>query len=95
MGGIGLLWLWSLGMVMLESLAGQQFPQDQRFPLVEYVWPRWQAGDIARNWGVLLGLRGILSLLPLIALWGWGVWRLLPWAERWRIAVHGVPGGNR
>ncbi|MDW8184270.1 MAG: glycosyltransferase family 2 protein [Anaerolineae bacterium] len=93
-GGIGLLWLWSLGMVMLESLAGQQFPQYQRFPLVEYVWPRWQAGDIARNWGVLLGLRGIPSLLPLMALWGWGLWRLLPRAERWRIAVHRIPGGN-
>lgn len=75
--GIGLmamLGLWSLGMVVLESLAGQQFPQYQRFPLVEYVWPRWQAGDIARNWGMLLGLRGLSSLLPLGTLWGLGLW---------------------
>ena len=74
--GIGLvavLGLWSFGMVVLESLAGQQFPQYQRFPLVEYVWPRWQAGDIARNWGMLLGLRGPSSLLPLGTLWGLGL----------------------
>jgi len=75
--GIVLLGLWSFGMVMLESLAGQQFPQYQRFPLMEYVWPRWQAGDIARNWGILLGWQGVPSLIPLVALWSWGLWRLL------------------
>ncbi len=91
---VGLLGLWSLGMVMLESLAGQQFPQYQRFPLVEYVWPRWQAGDIARNWGMWLGLRGIPSLIPLLVLWGGGLWRLLPDAEWRRVAVPRILGGE-
>ncbi len=89
---IALLLLWSLGMVLLESLAGQQFPQGQRFPLVEYVWPRWRAGDIARNWGVLLGLGGIPSLLPLIAGWGLGLWRLFPAGRARWAAVREAPG---
>ncbi len=92
---IALLLLWSLGMVLLESLAGQQFPQGQRFPLLEYVWPRWQAGDIARNWGILLGLGGIPSVLPLIAGWGLGFWRLFPpGGARWA-AVREAPGEGR
>lgn len=92
--GLGLLGAWSFAMVGLESLAGQQFPQHQRFPLVEYVMPRWLAGDIARNWGLLLGLHGSASLIPLLMLWGWGLWRWVPRAKRWSPAEDRALGGS-
>ncbi len=51
------------------TLAGQAFPSDAiRNPLVEYAWPNWLAGDVARNFGTLAGLRGAASLIPLGAL---------------------------
>ena len=37
-------------------------------PLVEYSWPHIAAGDVARNWGMIAGLRGGWSLLPLAVL---------------------------
>jgi len=50
------------------TLAEQAFPSDAlRNPLVEYAWPNWQAGNIARNLGMFLHLPGIVSLLPLLA----------------------------
>lgn len=90
--GMGLLWrqpwrraavilvlLWSLIAVWGLTLAEQAFPPDTIFrPFVEFVWPNWAMGNIARNWGTLLGLQGISSLVPLIvslvailALYGW------------------------
>jgi hypothetical protein len=61
-----LLAVWSLVAVWGLALADQAFPSDVlRNPLVEYALPNWRAGNIARNWGMLLHLPGILSLLPL------------------------------
>lgn len=59
-----------------ETWAGQLFPPD--FPRTTW-WdvtvPQWQRGNIARNVGMALGLRGAASLLPLIVLLTvlWGV----------------------
>jgi hypothetical protein len=33
---------------------------------MEYAWPNWQTGNIARNMGMFLHLPGIISLLPLL-----------------------------
>lgn len=60
-------------------LAGQQFPeQTWTAPWIEYAWPRLRDGDLARNAGMLLGLRGWWSLLPLwlasallVTAWWW------------------------
>jgi hypothetical protein len=61
------LFVWSLVATWGLTLAGQAFPSDTlRNPLVEYAWPNWQAGNIARNMGMFLHLPGILSLLPLL-----------------------------
>jgi hypothetical protein len=60
--------VWSLVATWGLTLAGQAFPSDAiRNPLVEYALPRWLAGDIARNLGAVLGLSGLWSLLPWIA----------------------------
>lgn len=62
------------------TLAEQAFPSDAiRNPLVEYAWPNWLAGNIARNVGTILGFNGVWSLLPLLlslTLIGVGWWLL-------------------
>ncbi|MDY7080231.1 MAG: hypothetical protein SXV54_25395 [Chloroflexota bacterium] len=60
---------WSLIATWGLTLAGQAFPPDTlRNPLVEYAWPNWQMGNIARNLGMFLHLPGIVSLLPLLVI---------------------------
>ncbi len=52
---------WSL------TVGGQYYaPDDVMNPLIDYSWAHIAAGDVARNVGMLLGLRGGWSLLPLI-----------------------------
>jgi hypothetical protein len=75
---IVVLFGWSLIATWGLALAGQAFPSDSlRNPLVEYAWPNWLAGNIARNWGTILGFRGLWSLVPLavsVALIGVSRW---------------------
>jgi len=61
----GLLAVYSFVLVWIETLGGQSFPQFQANPLFEYSLPRWFAGDIARNVGMIFGLRGWASIAPL------------------------------
>lgn len=64
-----LLFAWSLVATWGLTLAEQAFPPDTLSnPLVEYAWPNWQEGDIARNLGMFLHLSGIVSLLPLLVI---------------------------
>jgi hypothetical protein len=78
----GLLFVWSFVATWGLTLAEQAFPPGADLnpnPLVDYAWPNWLAGNIARNTGTLLHLRGPLSLVPLfvgmaILLFAW--WRL-------------------
>jgi hypothetical protein len=61
------LFAWSLIATWGLTLAERAFPPETlRNPLVEYAWPNWQTGNIARNLGMFLHLPGILSLLPLL-----------------------------
>jgi len=61
------LFAWSLIATWGLTLAEQAFPPDTlRNPLVEYAWPNWQMGNIARNLGMFLHLPGVISLLPLL-----------------------------
>jgi hypothetical protein len=81
---------WSLIATWGLTLAEQAFPPDTlRNPLVEYAWPNWQAGNIARNLGMFLHLPGLASLIPLlvgvaallVALWFLSRRGLVPMAE--------------
>lgn len=56
---------WSLFAVWAESIGGQAFPDYTPNPLFDLSLPRLADGDIARNLGMLLGLPGWASLLPL------------------------------
>ena len=72
LGIASLLAVWSL------RLSGQLFPADRfRRPLLDYAWPHLRDGDVARNAGMLLGLHGWWSILPLLLLCGvlTAVWR--------------------
>jgi MFS family permease len=61
------LFAWSLIATWGLTLAEQAFPPEAlRNPLLEYAWPNWQTGNIARNLGMFLHLPGVLSLVPLL-----------------------------
>jgi hypothetical protein len=94
-GRAGLRWVslllcgWSLAATWGLTLAGQSFPSDALLnPLVEVGWPSWAAGNLARNVGTVLGLRGAASLLPLVlftlgvGLGGWLISRRMSSTER-------------
>jgi hypothetical protein len=54
---------WSL------TVGGQYYtPDDILNPLIEYSWPQIIAGDVARNFGMVFGLYGVASLIPLAIL---------------------------
>jgi hypothetical protein len=69
-GLIAILLGWSIFAVWAETLAGQSFPGYERDPLWSMALPSLAAGEVARNWGTLLGLPGLWSLLPLLVLVG-------------------------
>lgn len=63
--------VWSLLATWGLTLADQAFPSDAiRNPLLEYAWPNWLVGNIARNFGTVLGFKGIWSLVPLLVVLG-------------------------
>jgi len=63
---LGALAIWSLVATWGLTLADQAFPPDTiPNPLLGYAWPSWLSGNIARNYGTLLGFRGANSLIPL------------------------------
>jgi len=65
-GGLLILTLWSLVVVWIETIAGQNYPDWSLNPLFDYSLPLLMANDVARNIGMALGLRGWVSIIPLI-----------------------------
>jgi len=65
---VGLLTAWSFLFVWVETIGGQSFPDLTPNPIWTYSLPAVLRGDIARNWGMLIKLRGLASLLPLLVL---------------------------
>lgn len=70
------LTLWSFGLVWIETIGGQAFPDYTPEPLINYSLPRLVAGDVTRNLGMALGLRSWGSLLPLAGVVAILMWRL-------------------
>jgi hypothetical protein len=56
----------SVAVVWAESLAGQSFPDYSTNPLIDLSLRRLGSGDVARNIGMLFGLSGWSSLVPLM-----------------------------
>jgi hypothetical protein len=65
---VGVLTVWSFLFVWVETVGGQSFPDLTPNPIWTLSLPAVLRGDIARNWGMLLELRGPVSLLPLLVL---------------------------
>jgi hypothetical protein len=61
----GILATWSLFVVWAETIGGQNYPNWDTNPLVNYSLPNLMNGDVARNLGMVIGLRNWTSLLPL------------------------------
>jgi len=67
----------SFVLVWGASTAGQDFPPvEVRNPLVDFLWPKFRAGDIARNLGMAVGLSSWYSLLPPLLIIGGSLWTL-------------------
>jgi hypothetical protein len=59
----------SITMVWIHSISGWDFPPETvERPLTDYALPLLIKGDLALNLGVVLGLNGHASLIPLIAM---------------------------
>ncbi|MCB9451253.1 MAG: hypothetical protein H6672_07420 [Anaerolineaceae bacterium] len=69
--------------VWIQTIGGQAFPPEvYQNPLFEYSLPNILNGDIARNYGTIVGLHGLLSLVPLLVVAG-AIGFLLPgWLTR-------------
>lgn len=75
LGLAGLALLVSFGMVWVASVSGQDFPPIVVFnPWFDFFWPKFAAGDITRNLGMVAGLEAWLSLVPLLAMLGGALW---------------------
>jgi hypothetical protein len=57
--------VWSFFAVWTETIGGQVWPDYSPNPLFDFSLPKLVAGDVARNVGMLTGLGGWASLLPL------------------------------
>lgn len=77
LAGLSFLNVWA------QTIGGQAFPPEAfRNPLFEYTLPNIANGNIARNYATIIGLRGLLSLIPLAAVIG-AIYLLLPrWLSR-------------
>jgi len=65
----------SLGLVWIASVSGQDFaPLVIANPLADFYWPKFRAGDITRNLGMVAGLSSWFSLLPVIVILGGALW---------------------
>ncbi|NWG17781.1 MAG: hypothetical protein HXY41_14230 [Chloroflexi bacterium] len=75
---IGALVIVSLASVWVMTIGGQGWPpvdewpetfaqMNAHSPLLDYSLPLFLQGDIARNYGIILGLRGLTGLIPLVA----------------------------
>jgi hypothetical protein len=78
---IALLVVVSIAGVWMQSLAGHNFPPDTvDQPILDYALPLLQQGDVRFNVGHVLGLRGLMTLIPLVFIVAAILW-LVPWRE--------------
>jgi hypothetical protein len=63
---VSVLTAWSFVVIWAETIGGQSFPDWTQNPLFNYSLPKLLSNDIARNFGMAIGLHGWISLLPLL-----------------------------
>lgn len=96
---ISALSLWSFSVIWIQTVGGQSFPDWSPEPVWQYSLPRLLAGDIARNLGMILGLRQWLSLLPILALLALAaallVWQLRAHPALREASIDTIPTAGR
>jgi hypothetical protein len=63
---VAVLTVWSVFVVWAETIAGQNYPGWDTNPLTNISLPLLASGDVARNLGMIVGLKGLATLIPLI-----------------------------
>ena len=75
--GVWGLMLLSFAVTWIIAVSGQELPPiTVGNPLVDFFWPKFARGDIARNLGMVLGLRSWFSLAPILLVIGGMLWML-------------------
>jgi hypothetical protein len=67
---LALLLLYSASITLLGVSTVVMPPTDVQSPVQELLWPAFHAGLIDKNLGMLIGLHGLVSLVPLFLVWG-------------------------
>jgi hypothetical protein len=67
---LALLSLYSASITLVAVSTVVMPPSDARSPVQELLWPAFRAGLIDKNLGLLIGLHGLVSLIPLFLVWG-------------------------
>jgi hypothetical protein len=67
---LALLLLYSASITLLGVSTVVMPPTDVQSPVRELLWPSFHAGLIDKNLGMLIGLHGLASLVPLFLVWG-------------------------
>jgi hypothetical protein len=72
---LAVLFLYSAAITLL-GVSTVVMPTDAKSPVQDLLWPAFRAGLIDKNLGMLVGLHGLLSLIPLFLVWGaaFGAW---------------------
>jgi hypothetical protein len=66
---LAVLFLYSASITLLAASTVVMPPTDAKSPVQELLWPAFHAGLIDKNLGMLIGLHGLVSLIPLFLVW--------------------------
>jgi hypothetical protein len=66
---LAVLFLYSASITLLGVSTVVMPPTGAKSPVQELLWPAFRAGLIDKNWGMLIGLHGLVSLIPLFLVW--------------------------
>ncbi len=66
---LAVLFLYSASITLLGVSTVVMPPTDAKSPVQELLWPAFRAGLVDKNLGMLIGLHGLVSLVPLFLVW--------------------------
>ncbi len=86
---LAVLWLYGAAITLLAVSTVVMPATDAKAPVQELLWPAFRAGLIDKNLGMLIGLHGLPSLIPLLFVWGAALAAWV-WLERGRVPTQAV-----
>ena len=67
---LAVLTFWGAWVSLLAVSINTMPPDYVKSPVQDLLWPAFRAGHLQGNFGMLTGLRGLASLIPLLLIWG-------------------------